>query len=444
MRRASGKGALADAVAHYERALASARRLPDAPVGEVAATWVQLSIDAGIAGDHERSRAALRVARRLLADDPLALAGLCFREARLANAHGRSRDVVRWIRRGLRHLEGRNDTEASSRRARLLSLYAYTRQQFGRPREAIAEARRIIEVEGPGPTSRSALAQAYLVLDWANIDLGRADLATNAPAAIELLEAEGEFGELAIALNTLGAFAFFQGRWQDALDLYERSTTSFERIGDVADAALSVANRAEILTLQGRLDEAERLLEEVIELWRSLRFPYGLATATRHLARIQLRRGEIDAALAVFRSARETFAAYQQAGKLVEIDAWIAERLLRRGDIAGPSRWWRTPSSGACRRRHRDDSDAPAPGRLCRRGATPPRRCLGCVRCQPSRRSEPRCELRRRPCPRGYLRRPQLGGPVAEGAVEREHERQALLDELGVTVAVPPPIALSA
>lgn len=441
--RASAKGAPADAVAHHERALAAVRRVPGAAPDEVADAWVELSIDAGIAGFHERSRSALRVARRLLSDDPVALAGLCFREARMATAYGRSRDVVRWIRRGLRHIEGREGPEAAAKRAQLLALYAYVRQQYGRPREAIAAAQRLIELEAPAPTSASALAQAYLVLDWAHIDLGQADLATNAAGALDLLEREQEFGELALALNNLGAFAYFQGRWQDALDLYARSTSTFEKIGDLVDAALSVANRAEILTLQGRLEEAERMLEEIIELWSAMSFRYGLAIATRHLARVRLRQGDLDVAIDGFRSARETFALYQQAGKLIEIDAWLAECLLRRGDVPEAVE---LVADALERERSSGSSEMMAMlHRLAGYAAAAQRRLVDAwasfdasLHAARSRGSSYDVAL----ALEGMAVVARLGGPATDAIGDQE--RAALLAELGVTVLVPPPIALSA
>jgi class 3 adenylate cyclase/tetratricopeptide (TPR) repeat protein len=442
--RAVSKGALHDAVAHYERALSAARHLTDVERPAIGAVWEELAVNAAIAGLHDRARAALREARRLLADDAIASARLCFREARFADRHGRSQDVVRWIRRGLRHLDGvADDPDAAARRALLLALYAYCRQQSGRPREAIRWARRVVDEQQAVEASRLALAMAYLVLAWAHIDLGQAEQATYATSALELYEDLGEFGELGIALNNLGAFAYFQGRWQDALSLYGRSTENFQKIGDVMDAALSVANRAEILTLQGRLDEAEELLTEIIDLWSAMAFPYGLAIAHRHLGRVRLRQGRLDEAQELLRTARTTFDLYQQAGKLVEIDAWLAECLLRQGDI----RQAVSLIDGALERERAGGGSEMAPmlHRLAGYAAAAERRVVDAwasfdtsLHIARGRGAAFDVAL----ALEGMAIVARLGGPAVEP--DHEAERAALLADLGVVVVAPPPVALSA
>lgn len=440
--RADAKGAMAEAVAAYERALAAAKRLPHLAPRDVADTWVQLSIVAAIGGFHNRCRSALRAARRLVADDPVAFAGICFREARLADQTARPQDVVRWINRGLRTLERCDSEESARRRASLQSLYAYARQRAGRSREAIDWAMRVV-AERDEVHNAQALAQAYLVLDWAHIDLGRPDLAVHAPDALALLEEIGEFAELAIALNNLGAFAYFQGRWEDALELYERSTDSFERTGDVVDAALAAANRAEIFTHQGRLEEAEQALVDIIELWTAMQFPYGLAIATRHLGRVRLRQGEVDDALRLFAEARATFESYGQGARLVEIDAWVAECLLHRGEVARAAEL----VDDALTREHAGGGTEMAPmlHRLAGYAAAAQGRLVDAwaafdqsLHVARSRSSSYDVAL----ALEGMATVAELGGPAA--AEGHEAERRQLLEQLGVLVHPAPPVALSA
>ena len=57
--------------------------------------------------------------------------------------------------------------------------------------------------------------------------------------------------------------------WDEALDLYQRARDLFERTGDTGNASLAKYNIAEILDDQGRLDEAEPLLRDVIRVWRA-------------------------------------------------------------------------------------------------------------------------------------------------------------------------------
>jgi tetratricopeptide (TPR) repeat protein len=440
--RALAKNAPIESMAHYERALVAARRLPELTRSDVAHTWEQLSVAANLGGFYDRAKAALRAARQLRDDDPVSLADLCFREARLADRHSRSQDVIRWVRRGLKALDGRDDDPARKARAALEALYAYTRQQGGKPREAIEWARKVVE-GADADTSSVALAQAYLVLDWAHIDLGCADLAVHAPRAIELLEAVGEHAELAVALNNLGAFAYFQGRWHDALDLYRRATATFDKIGDVVDAGLGTSNQAEIFTHQGRLDEAEALLQQTISLWRSMSFPLGLAMANRHLGRVRLRQDRLDEALDLFADAHAVFAGYGLSGKVIEVDAWVAECLLRRGELDRAVEL----VEDALRREHAGGGTEMAPmlHRLAGYAAAAQGRLVDAwaaldlsLHVARGRGASYDVAL----ALEGMSVVAELGGPTLEEG--HDDERRALLDQLGVRVAPAPPLVLSA
>ena len=62
-------------------------------------------------------------------------------------------------------------------------------------------------------------------------------------------------------LNNLGVHAYYEGRWDEALDYYRRSRDARQRGGDVTGAAVQTNNEAEILSDQGHLDEAQELFE---------------------------------------------------------------------------------------------------------------------------------------------------------------------------------------
>ena len=99
--------------------------------------------------------------------------------------------------------------------------------------------------------------------------------------------------------------------------------------------ALTKYNLSEILIDQGRYDEAEPLIREVIRVWRASGAEGDAAEGQRELARLLARRGDIDDARPLLESAR----AYQShAGKLGEVlrtDARLGEMLLLAGDGGG-------------------------------------------------------------------------------------------------------------
>ena len=69
-------------------------------------------------------------------------------------------------------------------------------------------------------------------------------------------------------LNNLGGFAYHEGRWADATELYRRGAEASERAGDVANAAFGDCNVGEVLADQGRWAEAELRLREALRVWR--------------------------------------------------------------------------------------------------------------------------------------------------------------------------------
>ena len=334
--RARAKYANVDAADLYGRALSASRHLGDR-VGssELAAVWEALGDVRHLSGLYEEAAAAYRSARRLMTDEPAALGRLLLKQAKVAERQGRYSGSVRWARRGLRLLEHLDDPDALAQRARLAVWYATVRQRQGRHREAIRWCQRAVHEAGTAG-DRRAVAEAYRVLDWAYIDLGRADLATNSAAALAIYEELGDLSGQGEVLNNLGGFAYYQGRWEDALELYARSGAAIKRTGNLVDAAAATINRAEILADQGRLDEAEAAFSEALRVWRSVNYPRWVASATMQLGRVMSRRGRFDEAMRRLEEAREMFLAIEAASEALETEVWIAECLLlgRRTDAA--------------------------------------------------------------------------------------------------------------
>jgi tetratricopeptide (TPR) repeat protein len=330
--RARRQYALAEAKELYERALAAAAHEPrPLPSRRLAVLWRRLATTSMLLGDYDTATDAFERVRQLSGDDPVQLARTAARLSELAERRGDAAGARRWVTRGLRAVDGLDSAGAGAERTFLLVRRAGLLLQQGRAPEARRVARSAIAVaEAPGG-DREALAAAYSMLDTVHVATGRLDLAVHGRKALAIYRSLRRRDSLAALLNNLGAFAYYQGRWTEALRLYDESRRNFEKVGNVVDAALGSSNIAEIFADQGRLDDAERLLGEVIETWRSLSFPLGLARATRYLARVHLRRGEAGAALDGFDEARPTFEAYGLVGNVHEVDVWRAECLLRLG-----------------------------------------------------------------------------------------------------------------
>jgi tetratricopeptide (TPR) repeat protein len=102
---------------------------------------------------------------------------------------------------------------------------------------------------------------------------------------------------VANTLNNLGAAAYFEGRWDDAVDLYERGHMARERAGDIVGAATQRNNLAEVLSDQGHLDQARAEFGLARRAWGGGRFPFGEAVLLGNLGRLEARSGSTTRAL---------------------------------------------------------------------------------------------------------------------------------------------------
>ena len=115
--------------------------------------------------------------------------------------------------------------------------------------------------------------------DWANTDLGDAD-SRYRELALPIYEELGNWEGQGNVLINLGVDAYYEGRWDEALDLYRRSREAYERVGAVVLAAAAANNIGEILSDQGHLDAACAEFEAALEVWRLSAYTIGVGLAT--------------------------------------------------------------------------------------------------------------------------------------------------------------------
>ncbi len=292
---ARAAAAMTEVVELLQRAVASARHLPDLPAGDVARVDEELGDAADRVGRYELAATSIRDARRLVDADRLATARLLRKQGLIADHEGRYVASLRWYGRGLARLDGDSGPEASRVRADLQLAYGVTRYYQGRFRDALRWAERALET-GRQLGDEFIEATAELQLEMACSDLRRPDRAAHGARALELFEKLGDDLRLGHLLLNLGVSEYNEGRWDEAVSYYARSAEAYGRVGDVVGAASTLNNEAEILTDQGRIDEAEARLENARRIYRSAGYQWGVALTTSGFSRLALRRGDIDRA----------------------------------------------------------------------------------------------------------------------------------------------------
>ena len=303
-KRATERFSHVDAARLYRRAIDAGRAEgAAADPRSLAGAWEELGEALRNVGEPAPAMKALTEARRLLRDDPIAQARLCHRHAEVAERRESLTVAIRWLNRGSRYVDRVEGREASAWRARMWSLLGGVRAAQGRWAQAISVCRQAIaEAESVGELS--ALAHACYVLDWALVESGSPDEATHSWRALEIYDQLGDPEHESTVLNNLGAFAYWEGRWDDAVDLYRRGGAASERAGRPNDFARADYNVGEILLDQGRLDEAESHLQRARRVWSATDERQGVGCVDMLLARLTVRRGRHEEGIALLETAQ--------------------------------------------------------------------------------------------------------------------------------------------
>ncbi len=319
-----------DAATFYRRAIDSARHVEGLKPGETASVWTGLGDVCELAGLYGDAAEAYRSARRVAMADMLP--GLMAREGRVRERLGLYSEALRWFGRGLRTLDAISDAHMREvERIGLLLSRASGHLRRGRHKTAIADAQEAIAA-AEAIEHRPGLARGYFILNWAH--LGSPDAARYADLALPIFEEMGDLLGQARILNSLGATRHFEGRWDEAIALYERSRTASERAGHVVQAATVTNNIGEILSDRGIIDQAESLFREARRVWRAARYQAGVAVATSNLGRAAARAGRYEEARELLREALGEFQSMGAEAEIAETEGRLAECMMLAGEAA--------------------------------------------------------------------------------------------------------------
>jgi class 3 adenylate cyclase/tetratricopeptide (TPR) repeat protein len=329
--RARHDAAPVEAVAFLSRALDSAKAAGVEPAG-IASVHEQLGDLAELAGIYAKAADAYRRARRLRVYDPVAAAGLLRKQGHVAEREGRYQVALQLYARGFRALEKAASSETEERvRVELTMASGATRLRQGRYPDAIRdleEAGRLAELHADLPS----LAHAYYLLDWAHTDLGRPDPRYRA-LALPIYEELGDWLGQGNVLNNLGADAFYEGRWSDALEFYRRSRDACERVGATVMAAAAIHNIGETLCEQGYFREARIELSHALETWKLSGYP-GASMAAANLGRLVARTGDFEKAEELLTGAMTELGRIGAESAVVDVEMREVERRVLMGDGA--------------------------------------------------------------------------------------------------------------
>jgi tetratricopeptide (TPR) repeat protein len=315
--RARLDGANPEAAAFFERALDNARRCDDVATTELIDVAESLGDVAELAARYDKAASGYRIARRLATDDVGVLTRLSRKEGLLRERTSRYPAALTWYRKGRSLADSLSEPEASSQRAEIFVAIAGVKIHQGRLRSCVSWAELALD-NAVRSGNRRAEAHAYYLLDLAHTDLGSPQAAQYRGRSLPIFEEIGDLAGVARTLGNLSVDARYEGHWDEALELAERSSEAQRRCGDVTGLAMSQYNAAEVLQDQGKLTAAEELLVSARRTWRAGAFTLGVAVANGALGRIALRSGDDGRALELIDQAIEALIG-------LGADSWVAE-----------------------------------------------------------------------------------------------------------------------
>ena len=331
--RARRNAAPVEAARFYRWALAAARAVPDAPIGDRIAVADALGDVLEVSGLYDDAARAFASARKL-ATDPVQQAELLKKEGWVRERSGRYSAALTWYTRALKQLPEQRRGETARLHAEVVMSLGVARARQGRLPESVRLLRTAAE-EAEALQDRPTLAHVYYVLDWVMTDMGDPDAKRYRELALPIYEELGDLVGQGKVLNNLGIDAYYEGRWDESRGHYERCRDVARRSGSVMVDATALNNLGEILSDQGRLDEAREVFDEALGVCRSIHFPVGQALCVSNLGRVASRAGNYDEAATWFEEARDRFARIGADSFVVEVDSREAERRLFAGDAEG-------------------------------------------------------------------------------------------------------------
>ena len=330
---AKRRSANVDAAELFHRALVAAEHL-ELPPSEVEDVAEALGDVCELTARYEEAGEAYRLARELT-DDGLVRSRLMRKEGILRERLGSYPEALEWYGRGLDALDAAARDDGLASRVQLELATAGVKFRQGHFDEAVDWSARAAE-HAELADDRAALGHAYYLLHLNHMSLGEKD-EEHARLALSMLEEAGDLVLQSNLVNNLGIEAYYAGRWDEASELFRRSGELSGRAGDVVNVARAQNNEGEIVSDQGKLEEAEALFVEARRVWRAARYPLGIALATSNLGRRNLgrrvaaRARRFDEALELFSEALEAFESLGSEALAHETQARRAECLVLAG-----------------------------------------------------------------------------------------------------------------
>jgi tetratricopeptide (TPR) repeat protein len=211
-----------------------------------------------------------------------------------------------------------------------MTMRAIIRQGQEQPRRALHAAQRAA-ADAEQVDELGELAKALNVIDWAYAFLGDMDQVAHHTRVLEIHQTLGQPHGAAAALGNHGFFLYWQGRWDEALEFYQRAHDAYVETGDVVNAAVHQANVAELLINRRAFEAARPLILEAAQTHRAVGFTDGALFDEIQLGRLLLGEGDLPAATEILENALQEATSLSLQGTALEAAVHLAACRLQSG-----------------------------------------------------------------------------------------------------------------
>ena len=177
---------------------------------------------------------------------------------------------------------------------------------------------------------QEALANAYWIRAIAETERG-------GPAreffelALPIFEELGLLQMQVKVLNNMAMHAFYVSEWETAIEYYGRAEEMARRSGEVIGSGIAALNHGELRLHQGRLEEAQELLESALRTFRAAKYPIGEAVTLIYLGHLAAEQARFEDASDLFDTAVELLTSIGSKSNLTEAEARRAQAYVLEG-----------------------------------------------------------------------------------------------------------------
>jgi hydrogenase-4 transcriptional activator len=206
----------------------------------------------------------------------------------------------------------------------------------GNYRSALQSLKQALTIIGDR-SEHDLLGRAYMYLAIAHDNLGSAERALSSwETCIECFRQAGNVLYQAINENNLAVKLIWIGEWRRAEELASSAIERLEKTTGVASYGGALDTMAQLQILRGNLGQAERLLDQSLKVLSSVKTGEWVEVTTlTTMGRLHLARNRPELAAEPLSRAVDICLRSGTKYTLADARLWLAEALLRTGDLKG-------------------------------------------------------------------------------------------------------------